>query len=139
MLGQSTICPVGKDYGAILFYQYDVSRSDIIIFLRINLYDDILVVGYPVSISHEILSDLFHRLSNQGMSYSSDGHNGVTIMQGGSAGIELSRGRKEPDFSLYEVRTENYTEPSIAGEVACSETAAELANDAARLLCPTKN
>lgn len=94
-------------------------------------------MGYPIGISHEFLGDLFHTLSQQGNSYP-EVYEGIRLMQGGSADVQLSKGRKQPDFSLYETAGDGRvlpTVPTLAGEVGDSEDNNKLTLDAARLIC----
>lgn len=59
-------------------------------------------------------------------------------MLGGQAGIQLSRNRKDPDFSVYVHTPEakhQCNKPTIAWETAYTESEEDLTLDAARLLC----
>jgi hypothetical protein len=111
-------------------------------FYSIDYDGKVLIVECGPSIGHEIISDIFHQLSANGASYPRHTGHGTTISQGGSAAVDLTKGMKEPDFSLYETRPLNSdldntanSKPTIAWEVAYSESEKKLTTDAARLIC----
>lgn len=105
---------------------------------RVSLHNDILIVGYPLSFGHEIIVDLLDKLRDEGHSFRRGVHGGKEVIIGESAGVRLSRGRKEPDCSLYVVSDdEEFKEPTIAYEVGYSEDEATLTSDAGKLICLT--
>jgi hypothetical protein len=104
---------------------------------RIDLHNDVLIIGYPLSFGHEIIVDLLDKLRAEGRSFRRGVHGGKEIIIGGSAGVRLSRGRKEPDCSLYVIGDEKFKEPTIAFEVGYSEDENTLTFDAAKLICLT--
>jgi hypothetical protein len=104
---------------------------------RVDLHNDILVVGWPLSFGHEFITDLLDELRTNGHSFPRGVHGGKEVIIGGSADVRLSRGRKEPDCALYINGEDKYTQPTIAYEVGYSENGTKLTLDAARLICLT--
>src|SRR5882762_11511253 len=68
---------------------------------KIDLHNDILVVGWPLSFGHKFITDLLDELHTNRHSFSRGVHGGKEVIIGGSADVRLSRGRKEPDCTLY--------------------------------------
>lgn len=112
---------------------------------RVDLRNEQLTVGYPTSIGHEIVTDIFALLSQNGGGYPLQPRGGSTIITGGTSDVRLKNGIKSPDFSLYEKRDVSPTSshelhhlnsyPTIAWEVAYSEPEKKLSLDAARMIC----
>lgn len=102
---------------------------------RCDFFDGKLSI-YSASIGHEIAQDIFANSIEQRSIEAP--YNGATLMRGGQAGIELSRNRKDPDFSIY-VHTLNTRQqcnkPTVAWETAYTESEEKLTLDVARLLC----
>lgn len=112
---------------------------------RIDHHGDLLIIGYPISPGHEVLADIFHRISSHGQSYPKERYNGSRIAQCGTADVPLTSGHKSPDFSLYEFKeidTDNNVDgidddnsiPTVVYEYAYSQDSKKLALDAARHL-----
>jgi len=104
---------------------------------RVDLHNDMLVVGYPLSFGHEIITDILDKLRAHGHSFPCGVHGGKEVIIGGSAGVRLSRGKKEPDCALYVDGEDRFTQPTIAYEVGYSEDGTKLTLDAATLICLT--
>jgi len=93
-----------------------------------------------------VLGDLFHKLASKGQSYPQKPYNGSTISQCGTTDVPLTRGRKAPNLSLYEVKAtgtgqgnnkdndDDNSIPTVIYEYAYSEDSAKLAWDSARHL-----
>ena len=90
------------------------------------------------------MSDLFHVMARSGTGYP-ERYGSSTIIKGGSADIHYrSGGYKTPDFSLYEVKDgegvvndDDNTTPTVAYEVAYTQTSCNLVEEAARHICLT--
>ncbi|KZP28506.1 hypothetical protein FIBSPDRAFT_852647 [Athelia psychrophila] len=110
---------------------------------RVELCDETLVVGHPTSIGHEIMGHLFTDLCRDGGGQPEGFYNGAQIITGGTTDVRLADGIKVPDYSLYALTANPSSSlshtlnsyPTVAWEVAYSETERKLARDAARLIC----
>ena len=139
MVGLRIICLDGKVYGAthlyIPWFHYPLTT---VAKYSIDLHNDILVVGCPLSFGHEIIAHILDQLRAQGHTFP-DICEGKEAFIGGSADVRLSGGRKQPDCAIYVDGDgkDELNELTIAFEVGYSEDTTKLTLDAARLLCLT--
>lgn len=137
------LCPNGIGSGREFWHLVDLYLMNL---FRLDLHDNLLTVGYPTTIGHEILVDLFETMSVNGNSYPRASYNGSTILAGGTADVHFANGIKAPDYSLYENREDlgraidqdDNTLPTILWEVAYSQGERKLALDAGRVICLTQ-
>jgi hypothetical protein len=83
------------------------------------------------------MTSLFHTLASNNTAYPSI-YNDRIIWTYGQANIYLTQGTKSPDYSLYDLpkgSNEVESTPTLACEVASSESETKLHLDAARLIC----
>lgn len=104
-----------------------------------SFVDDSLILHYPTLI-HEIIPDVFTRLSAQGKHLPSGVKPGSVLRNYGCADIPLLIGSKTPDFSIYErneldVKTLRFQiHPTVVFEVGYSQKVRDLRHAAARLI-----
>ena len=118
-------------------------------FLRTDLHQSVLVVGYPVNPGHEVIQDVFSALEHAGTSFPNN-YNKSKILPWGTADIMLCQGYKNPDFGFVDFREseedsdedreaieEENTKPTISFEYGYSQSGDKLAFAAARTLLLT--